>query len=167
MTTDNLLEIHLSCPKSLEELLLAEAQELGLQNARQRPALVSGQGTLETAYRLCLWSRLANRVLLVLTRFPVRSADELYAGIQTIDWRDHLDSKGTLAIDFSGTSKTIDNTHFGALKVKDAIVDALRDRMGNRPSVEKRNPDIRVNVHLRRDNRKSTRLNSSHVRISY
>jgi 23S rRNA (guanine2445-N2)-methyltransferase / 23S rRNA (guanine2069-N7)-methyltransferase len=151
MTTDNLLEIHLSCPKSLEELLLAEAQELGLQNARQRPALVSGQGTLETAYRLCLWSRLANRVLLVLTRFPVRSADELYAGIQTIDWRDHLDSKGTLAIDFSGTSKAIDNTHFGALKVKDAIVDALRDRMGNRPSVEKRNPDIRVNVHLRRD----------------
>lgn len=151
MTTDNLLEIHLSCPKSLEELLLAEAQELGLQNARQRPALVSGQGTLETAYRLCLWSRLANRVLLVLTRFPVRSADELYAGIQTIDWRDHLDSKGTLAIDFSGTSKAIDNTHFGALKVKDAIVDALRDRMGNRPSVEKRNPDIRVNVHLRRE----------------
>ena len=151
MTTENLLEIHLSCPKSLEELLLAEAQELGLQNARQRPALVSGQGTLETAYRLCLWSRLANRVLLVLTRFPVRSADELYAGIQTIDWRDHLDSKGTLAIDFSGTSKAIDNTHFGALKVKDAIVDALRDRMGNRPSVEKRNPDIRVNVHLRRD----------------
>lgn len=151
MTTENLLEIHLSCPKSLEELLLAEAQELGLQNARQRPALVSGQGTLETAYRLCLWSRLANRVLLVLTRFPVRSADELYAGIQTIDWRDHLDSKGTLAIDFSGTSKAIDNTHFGALKVKDAIVDALRDRMGSRPSVEKRNPDIRVNVHLRRD----------------
>lgn len=151
MTTDNLLEIHLSCPKSLEELLLAEAQELGLQNARQRPALVSGQGTLETAYRLCLWSRLANRVLLVLTRFPVRSADELYAGIQSIDWRDHLDSKGTLAIDFSGTSKAIDNTHFGALKVKDAIVDALRDRMGSRPSVEKRNPDIRVNVHLRRD----------------
>lgn len=151
MTTENLLEIHLSCPKSLEELLLAEAQELGLQNARQRPALVSGQGTLETAYRLCLWSRLANRVLLVLTRFPVRSADELYAGIQSIDWRDHLDSKGTLAIDFSGTSKAIDNTHFGALKVKDAIVDALRDRMGNRPSVEKRNPDIRVNVHLRRD----------------
>lgn len=151
MSDTDLLEIHLSCPKSLEELLLAEAQELGLQNARQRPALVSGQGTLETAYRLCLWSRLANRVLLVLTRFPVQSADELYAGIQTLDWRDHLDSSGTLAIDFSGRGKGIDNTHFGALKVKDAIVDALRDRMGNRPSVEKRNPDIRVNVHLRRD----------------
>ncbi len=151
MSDTDLLEIHLSCPKSLEELLLAEAQELGLQNARQRPALVSGQGTLETAYRLCLWSRLANRVLLVLTRFPVQSADELYAGIQTLDWRDHLDSSGTLAIDFSGRGKGIDNTHFGALKVKDAIVDALRDRMGNRPSVEKRNPDIRINVHLRRD----------------
>ena len=151
MSDTDLLEIHLSCPKSLEELLLTEAQELGLQNARQRPALVSGQGTLETAYRLCLWSRLANRVLLVLTRFPVQSADELYAGIQTLDWRDHLDSSGTLAIDFSGRGKGIDNTHFGALKVKDAIVDALRDRMGNRPSVEKRNPDIRVNVHLRRD----------------
>lgn len=151
MSDDNLLELHLSCPKSLEELLLTEAQALGLEQARQRPALVSGRGTLETAYRLCLWSRLANRVLLVLGRYPVRTADELYAAIQSIDWRDHLDSKSTLAIDFSGTSKAIDNSHFGALKVKDAIVDALRDRMGNRPTVEKRNPDLRVNVHLRRD----------------
>lgn len=151
MTTENLLEIHLSCPKSLEELLLAEAQELGLEQARQRPALVSGWGTLETAYRLCLWSRLANRVLLVLARFPVGSADELYAGMQTIDWRDHLDSKGTLAINFSGRAPGIDNTHFGALKAKDAIVDALRDRMGNRPSVEKNQPDVRISVHVRRD----------------
>ena len=151
MNNQNLLEINLSCPKSLEELLLAEAGELGLEQGRQRPALVSGLGTLETAYRLCLWSRLANRVLLVLGRFPVRSADELYAAIQSIDWRDHLDSNGSLAIDFSGRGQGIDNTHFGALKVKDAIVDALRDRMGNRPSVEKMRPDIRVNVHLRRD----------------
>lgn len=150
MSTQRLLEIHLSCPKSLEELLLTEAQELGLEQARQRPALVSGWGTLETAYRLCLWSRLANRVLLVLGRFPVGSADELYAGMQTIDWRDHLDSKGTLATHFSGRAPGIDNTHFGALKAKDAIVDALRDRMGNRPSVEKHQPDVRISVHARR-----------------
>ena len=62
-------ELVLTCPKSLESLLLDEAASLGLEEAREHVAMVRGFAGMETAYRLCLWSRLANRVLLVLARF--------------------------------------------------------------------------------------------------
>lgn len=146
-----LYELSLTCPKSLEGLLVEEATELGLQGARERVAVVQGQGSLETAYRLCLWSRLANRVLLVINKFDAKTANELYQRIYEMDWADHLTNQSSMAIEFSGKGAGIDNTHFGALKVKDAIVDRLRDRLGNRPSIEKRNPDLRINIHVQRN----------------
>lgn len=143
-------EIVLTCPKGIEGLLLEEACSLGLEEAREQTAAVRGQGDLEVAYRLCLWSRLANRVLLVLSRFSMGSAEQLYEGVQAVDWRDHLEPAGSLAVEFSGHGSGIDNTHFGALKVKDAIVDRLRTRTGERPSIDKLNPDLRVHLRLDR-----------------
>ncbi|KAF1004043.1 MAG: Ribosomal RNA large subunit methyltransferase K/L [Pseudomonas sp.] len=143
-------ELFITCPKGLDGLLLDEAQTLGLEEARAQVSAVRGQGTLETAYRLCLWSRLANRVLLVLSRFPVANAEDLYLGVRNVSWSDHLDAGGSLAVEFSGKGSGIDNTHFGALKVKDAIVDNLRAEFGRRPTVDKVNPDIRVHLHLDR-----------------
>ncbi|MGP0174876.1 bifunctional 23S rRNA (guanine(2069)-N(7))-methyltransferase RlmK/23S rRNA (guanine(2445)-N(2))-methyltransferase RlmL [Pseudomonas sp. NCHU5208] len=143
-------EIVLTCPKGIEGLLLEEATGLGLEEAREQTAAVRGQGDLAVAYRLCLWSRLANRVLLVLSRFSMSNAEQLYAGVQAVDWRDHLEPTGSLAVEFSGQGSGIDNTHFGALKVKDAIVDRLRSRTGERPSIDKLNPDLRVHLRLDR-----------------
>ena len=143
-------ELYLTCPKSLEGLLLEEARGLGLEEAREQVAAVRGQASMETAYRLCLWSRLANRVLLVMARFPLSNAEELYQGVHAIDWHEHLLPSGSLAVEFSGRGAGIDNTHFGALKVKDAIVDKLRTAQGERPSVDKLNPDLRVHLRLER-----------------
>src|SRR5690606_9564769 len=94
--------------------------------------------------------RLANRVLLVLDRFTTTNAETLYDGVYRIDWAEHLEPGGTLAVEFSGHGSGIDNTHFGALKVKDAIVDRLRTPAGERPSVDKLNPDLRVHLRLDR-----------------
>ncbi len=143
-------EIVLTCPKGLEGLLLEEAKALGLEEVREQTAAVRGHAEIEVAYRLCLWSRLANRVLLVLSRFAMNNADELYDGVQAVDWRDHLQPAGSLAVEFSGNGSGIDNTHFGALKVKDAIVDRLRTIGGERPSIDKLNPDLRVHLRLDR-----------------
>ena len=150
MPANKEVELYLTCPKSLEGLLLDEAQTLGLTDAREQLAGVSGRGTMQAAYRLCLWSRLANRVLLVLKRFSVKTVEDLYHGINDLDWSEHLQANGTLSVEFTGRGSGIDNTHFGALKVKDAIVDALRDAEGNRPSVDKLSPDVRIHLHLRR-----------------
>lgn len=141
-------EFYLTCPKGLEGLLLEEAGQLGLEQVRSHTSAIRGEGPLEVGYRLCLWSRLANRVLLVLARFPVSDAQSLYDGVKAVDWADHLAADGSLAVEFSGHGSGIDNTHFGALKVKDAIVDALRQADGTRPSIDKLNPDVRVHLRL-------------------
>ena len=141
-------ELILTCPKGLEGLLLEEATALGLQEGREQTSAIRGLGDLEVAYRLCLWSRLANRVLLVLSRFATSDAETLYQGVHALDWAEHMQPAGSLAVEFSGRGSGIDNTHFGALKVKDAIVDRLRTPAGERPSIDKLNPDLRVHVRL-------------------
>ncbi|MBB2495841.1 bifunctional 23S rRNA (guanine(2069)-N(7))-methyltransferase RlmK/23S rRNA (guanine(2445)-N(2))-methyltransferase RlmL [Aquipseudomonas ullengensis] len=143
-------ELILTCPKSLESLLAEEAAGLGLEEVREQTAAIRGFAGLETAYRLCLWSRLANRVLLVLRRFPVVDAESLYQGVLEVDWAEHMEPSGTLAVEFSGNGSGIDNTHFGALKVKDAMVDKLRTADGTRPSIDKIDPDLRVHLRLDR-----------------
>ncbi|MCL5041198.1 MAG: bifunctional 23S rRNA (guanine(2069)-N(7))-methyltransferase RlmK/23S rRNA (guanine(2445)-N(2))-methyltransferase RlmL [Gammaproteobacteria bacterium] len=143
------LEYFVSCPKGIEGLLLDEVRQLGAEQAKETVAGVSCQGDLALGYRLCLWSRLANRVLLILTRFAAEDAAALYQGVSAIDWADHLAADGTLAIDFTGRLPGIDNTHFGALKVKDALVDQLRQPDGQRPGVDRVQPDLRLNVHCR------------------
>jgi len=146
----DVVELYLTCPKGLEGLLAEEAATLGLADVREHTAAVRGEATLETAYRLCVWSRLANRVLLVLKRFQMKNAEDLYHGVREVEWADHLEPTGTLAVEFSGHGSGIDNTHFGALKVKDAIVDSLRAPDGQRPGVDKLNPDLRIHLRLDR-----------------
>ncbi|CAM3961745.1 bifunctional 23S rRNA (guanine(2069)-N(7))-methyltransferase RlmK/23S rRNA (guanine(2445)-N(2))-methyltransferase RlmL [Pseudomonas wadenswilerensis] len=143
-------ELYLTCPKGLEGLLAEEARGLGLEEVREHTSAIRGSADMETAYRLCLWSRLGNRVLLVLKRFNMKNADDLYDGVNEVEWQDHLEASGSLAVEFSGHGSGIDNTHFGALKVKDAIVDKLRTSSGERPSVDKLNPDLRVHLRLER-----------------
>lgn len=144
------MKLFLTCPKGLELLLEEELQRLGVTETKQTVAGVQCQGELEDAYRICLWSRLANRVLLPLYEGEAETADDLYQAVQQIDWLEHMRSEGTLLIDFSGQTRGINNTHFGALKVKDAIVDQIRDKTGSRPSIDKVAPDLRINVRMHR-----------------
>lgn len=137
-----------TCPKNMEGLLEEELKSLGAAKTRQTVAGVNFQGDMQTAYRICLWSRLANRVLFPISQFPVTDAHSLYLGIKKIPWFHHMESSGTVLVDFNGRAPGIINTHFGAQKVKDAIVDRIRDKTGERPSVAKMKPDLRVNVHL-------------------
>ncbi len=137
-----------TCPKGLELLLSDELGALGAEQAKSTVAGVYFDGDLEIAYKVCLWSRLANRILLPLASFSSESADELYAGVQQVNWLDHMRSEGSLLVQFTGTNRAIKNTHFGALKVKDAIVDQVRDATGQRPSISKDQPDLRINLHL-------------------
>ena len=144
------MKLFLTCPKGLELLLEEELQQLGISETKQTVAGVQCQGELEDAYRICLWSRLANRVLMPLWEGEAETADDLYQAVQQVDWLSHMRSEGTLLIDFSGQTRGINNTHFGALKVKDAIVDQIRDKTGARPSIDKVAPDLRINVRMHR-----------------
>jgi 23S rRNA (guanine2445-N2)-methyltransferase / 23S rRNA (guanine2069-N7)-methyltransferase len=120
---------------------------LGAAGARERSTGVTFSGDLTVAYRACLWSRVANRVFLELARFEVADAEGFYRAVREIDWTEHLGPDATLACDFSGHHPAITHTHFGALKLKDAIVDSVRDARAWRPSVELDRPSVRVHAH--------------------
>ncbi|MGR9106320.1 MAG: bifunctional 23S rRNA (guanine(2069)-N(7))-methyltransferase RlmK/23S rRNA (guanine(2445)-N(2))-methyltransferase RlmL [Gammaproteobacteria bacterium] len=135
-------------PQGLEFLLRKELEAFGIQNSREGNGGVFFDGTLEQGYRLCLWSRIANRVLLKLDSFSCTTQESLYEGIGKTDWSLHLKADASFAVVFSGTSEAIRNSHFGALKVKDAIVDQFRIACGRRPSISIRRPDLRITVRL-------------------
>lgn len=137
-----------TCPKGLESLLANELQSLGATTVKETVAAVHFEGSLEVAYRACLWSRLANRVLMPLHSFMLNQADDLYQHCNDIAWESHLTAAQSIAIDFIGTSRLIDNSMFGSQRVKDAVVDRIRRVEGERPNVDPKNPDIRIQARL-------------------
>ncbi len=137
-----------TCPKGLESLLANELQSLGAIAVKETVAAVHFEGALEVAYRACLWSRLANRVLMPLHSFMLNQADDLYQHCNDIAWERHLTAAQSIAIDFIGTSRLIDNSMFGSQRVKDAVVDRIRRVEGERPNVDPKNPDIRIQARL-------------------
>ncbi len=142
-------QLFATTPKAMENILAEELQSLGINNIKPTMAGVAFQGGLETAYRACLWSRTANRILLVLSSFEVKTQEDLYNGVQNINWFEHIDPEDSFAVSFSAkNSQAINNSHFGALKVKDAIVDQMRASYNKRPSINTEQPNIRINVYL-------------------
>lgn len=147
MTTAS-LELFATCPRGVEPLLVSELTALGAFSAAERKGGVRFEGDLATAYRACLWSRLANRILLPLSRFELTDTDQLYETAKTIDWPDLFSGDSSFAIEVAGHSPVIGHTHYAGLKVKDAIADRFREASGKRPDVDKDNPDIRIHLHL-------------------
>jgi 23S rRNA (guanine2445-N2)-methyltransferase / 23S rRNA (guanine2069-N7)-methyltransferase len=140
-----------TCPKGLEYLLRDELIALGGTDVHEALAGVRFSGTLETAYRACLWSRLASRILLPVAEFDAASDEALYAGVQSIDWSEHLAPHATLAVDANTAQSKITHSQFLAQRVKDAVVDQFRARGQERPAVDTEEPDVRINLRLRRD----------------
>ncbi len=145
------LNFFASCPKGLELLLADELRYLGANKAAEKLAGVEFTSDLATAYKACLWSRLANRILLKVKEFQSSTPEELYAGIQSIAWDKHVNPAGTLSVNFVSTQSQITHTLYGAQKVKDAIVDQLRDKFGVRPNVARDHANVVIHVYLYRD----------------
>jgi len=141
------LSLLASAPRGFADLLARELTSCGAQGVRERTLQVAFSGSLECAYRVCLWSRIANRVYLELAHFEAHDAREFHAAVSALDWTAQLAPGATLACDFSGHHPSITHTHFGALKLKDGIVDALRAATGSRPDVAREKPDVRVHAH--------------------
>jgi len=141
-------ELFATVPLGMAGLVQAELEELGAEDLRPARAGVSFRGSLDLAYRICLWSRLASRVLLKVGRFPAPDADALYAGVRGISWQDHLGPDDTLAVHATGRNAALRHTGYAARRVKDGIVDQFRDAVGRRPSVDLRAPDLAIHLHL-------------------
>ncbi|MEM7449499.1 MAG: bifunctional 23S rRNA (guanine(2069)-N(7))-methyltransferase RlmK/23S rRNA (guanine(2445)-N(2))-methyltransferase RlmL [Myxococcota bacterium] len=136
-----------TAPLGFESLLADELVSLGI-DAKVSGSVVPFSGTLEVAYRVCLWSRIAGRLLLPLRRFEAPDEDRLYEGVYSIDWWTHIHVDRTFAVQCVSSRNDATHTHYWALRTKDAICDAFRERCGDRPSVDTSDPDVRVHVYL-------------------
>ncbi len=146
--------------RGLEPLLVQELEQLGAKDVEPGfcGAMFWGDRTL--LYRVNLWARLPFRILLQVDEFDCVSGDDLFVGVQHIDWSQYLKPDNTLAVSATGKTSELNHTHFTALQVKNAIVHQQSQDFGERSDVDTRSPDLRVNVHLH-DDRATISLDSS------
>ncbi|MCD1126045.1 bifunctional 23S rRNA (guanine(2069)-N(7))-methyltransferase RlmK/23S rRNA (guanine(2445)-N(2))-methyltransferase RlmL [Jinshanibacter sp. LJY008] len=146
-----MISLFASTARGLEELLKTELEALGASACKVVQGGVHFEGDERLMYTSLLWSRLASRILLPLSEFRVYSDMDLYLGINAINWPSLFGVDKTFAVNFTGTNEEIRNSQYGALKVKDAIVDSFTRKVQQRPDVAKVQPDIRINVYLQKD----------------
>lgn len=137
--------------RGTERALRDELKTLGLQSLRVDHGGVHFEGDLAHGMKACLHARCAVRVLWELGGFPVPTPAALYDGVRSLDWSEHLTPSHTLAVRATCRDSTLTHSQFVALKTKDAIVDQLRDRHGQRPDVDVGNPDVPVYVRVSGD----------------
>ena len=143
-----MLEFWALTSKGVEELLAEEIRGQGGEIVKVTMGVVRFKAELRTGYQLCLWSRLATRILRLIQSEPVTAESDIYQVAQKIDWPQQMSLRNTLAVDCVGKHPKIDNTQFGAIRLKDAIVDQFREETGNRPDVDRMDPDVRFQVRL-------------------
>ncbi len=139
------------CPKSLEDLLTIELGNLGVENIKQTVAGVHFSTDLAGGYKVCLWSRLASRILLELCHFNCDSNEALYNHVYQLDWTEIFSVHNTFSISSSLKQAWTDHSGFTSQKFKDALVDKFRDETGARPSVDREKPQLRFNFFCHRN----------------
>ncbi len=134
-----------------EDMLAAELRQLGAQDVQTGTRMVSFRGDKGFMYKANLSLRTALKILKPIHQFRVSNEDSLYKGIFAIDWSVYLNENQTFVIDSTVHSEQFNHSEFVSQKAKDAIVDQFRKKTGARPSIDKMHPDLRINVHIDRD----------------
>jgi putative N6-adenine-specific DNA methylase len=146
--------------RGLENLAAKELAGLGAEQIEAAKGGVRFRGDVKTCYKANLWLRTAIRVLVPIRTFTVFTPEELYDRAREVDWRAHLTTDHTFAVDCNLRDSAITHSQYAALKVKDAVADQFRDRSGKRPTVDTETPDVRINLHIAQ-NECTLSLNSS------
>lgn len=140
-----------TCARGLEAVLAGELAALGAADVAPGRGGVTFRGDAALLYRANLWLRTAVRVLRPVLEADVKSPDELYDAVRTIEWREYLTADHTLAVDCNVRDSAITHSQYAARRVKDAICDQFRERTGVRPSVDPERPMVGLNLHVFRD----------------
>ncbi len=152
MTRNSMIRKHkkfiATCAAGLEGLTAQEIETFGGRQITSSAGSVYFSSSMPVAYRACLWSRYASRILMVLGQFEAADTDVLYAGVRSVDWNKHFGIGDTFAVDATVKNSEIKHSRFAALRVKDAVVDQFMETKYRRPSVDTKKPDIRLHLLL-------------------
>jgi 23S rRNA (guanine2445-N2)-methyltransferase len=137
-----------TAPRGLEQLLLGEVRSLGARDAAALPGGVLFCGNWELAYRVNFWSRIGSRALWRVASFDYRNEHDLYASAKALDWFRYFNVERTIRVNVTAQKSPLKSLEFATLRIKDAVCDRFRDRLGRRPDVDRANPDVRVHAFL-------------------
>ena len=139
------------CPHGLEDALAAELLALGFEDARADRAGCSLTTDWMGVLRINLYSRLATRVLVQVAHAPVHHEDDILDLAYNTPWERWFGAEHTLRVDTSAIRSPMKSLQYCNLRAKDGICDRLRDREGERPSIDTVRPDARVHLFLTED----------------
>lgn len=141
-----------TCPRGLETILAQELAQQGCTHIAPTDGGVACKGSLNEVYRANLHSRTASRVLLQLTRASYRSEDDIYKAAKNLKWQEWFKVNQTFRVKVEGKRAKVKSLDFIALKIKDGVCDRFRDHCGERPSIDKNRPDVRIHAFLDEQN---------------
>lgn len=146
-------QVELACPYGVDDLLADEVEQFGLSVTGRKGGRVQASASdLQPIYHALLWSRIGTKLVVQLAETNIKHVNDLYDAVKAIDWMAHIASSGTFQVRFSGKLEGVKDTRYPALKAKDAIVDQFREQTGMRPSVERDNADVYVDLSMRKGN---------------
>ena len=145
MTTYSLF---ITCPRGLETILAGELSAQHCTDLQPTEGGIACKGTLEQVYRINLYSRTASRVLLQLTQARYRNEQDIYQLARRVQWQNWFGVKHTFKVKVEGKRAQVKRLDIVGLKIKDALCDAFREQTGERPSVDKQRPDVRVHAFI-------------------
>ncbi|WP_119396487.1 bifunctional 23S rRNA (guanine(2069)-N(7))-methyltransferase RlmK/23S rRNA (guanine(2445)-N(2))-methyltransferase RlmL [Salinibius halmophilus] len=144
-------QVELACPYGVDDLLAQEVEQFGLTvTGRKGGRVQASAADLQPIYHTLLWSRIGTKLVVQLAELPIKHVNDLYDAVKTVDWLAHITSDGTFQVRFSGKLAGVKDSRYPALKAKDAIVDQFREQTGLRPSVERDNADVYVDLSMRK-----------------
>ena len=141
---------HAKTLAGLEQLVADELLAHGATEIKIGRRGVGFTATAEVMYRHCMHARFTLKVLRILYQFQAKHTDELYRMAARKKWEDVLKADGTLTIDSTIYSDHFTHDQFAVLRLKDAIVDRFRAKKGERPSIDRQDPDVRIHLHISR-----------------
>ena len=141
-------EMVAKCLFGFEDVLEKELRLLGGMNIKSGHRSVSFVGDKGFMYKANLSLRSAIAVLVPVEQFPAENEEALYNGIKQMKWEDYISSDAQIAISSSVHSDHFSHSKYVVYKVKDAIVDRMREKFGSRPSIELKNPDLQIDIHI-------------------
>jgi len=132
----------------LEPVLAKELTQMGANDIQTGRRMVSFRGDKETMYRANFQLHTAIKILKPIAHFKAACADDVYSEVSKIDWTQYLSNDRTFAVDSVVFSEEFRHSKFVSYKVKDAIVDQLREKTCKRPNISVSNPDLRLHIHI-------------------
>ena len=140
-----------TCAYGTENLLENEIKKIGVSDVKKTSGAVEFSASLKVAYTLCLWSRIASRVLLHISDFECEDADDIYKNAYKINWEEYLNENNSFLIKGSISNGVNINSQYALFRMKDAIVDWFQSNRSGRPSIAKVNADHHFHFHINKN----------------